>query len=176
MVYQFKCKEIFMYEVGEKKMQINKGHHPLIHWNWKRQMDKTKMFLSLNPCFAEKENPSENREGHWCDKRCGHQLDSSGDSQCHEYVHVMPDVLTDWIRLSDLSQYPLFLYPVRKYSHRTFLFCINEATINWSLPLVFQIRLPLKHLHGNEPRGRLEQINKTVPFHPSSYCPSGFQS
>lgn len=45
------------------------------------------MLLSSNVCFAEKENPSENREGHGWDERCGHQLDPTGDSQCHEYVH-----------------------------------------------------------------------------------------
>lgn len=48
-------------------------------------------------------------------------------------------------------------------------------TVSWSLHPVLQTRLPLKHLHGNEPRGQLEQINKTVHLHPSSYCPSGFQ-
>lgn len=50
-------------------------------------MDKKFYMLSFNLCFAEKENPSENREGHRWDERCGHQLDSSGDAQCHEYVH-----------------------------------------------------------------------------------------
>lgn len=45
--------------------------------------------------FSEKESPSENREGHWWDERRGHQLDSSGDSQCHEYVHFLSPTVTN---------------------------------------------------------------------------------
>lgn len=54
------------------------------------------------------------------------------------------------------------------------LFSITQ--LFWPLHPVLQTRLPLKHLHGNEPTGQLEPINKTVRFHPSLYGPTGFQS
>lgn len=44
---------------------------------------------SFNPAHAEEENPSEGGEGHRRDEWRRHQLDSSGDSQCHEYVHSL---------------------------------------------------------------------------------------
>lgn len=44
---------------------------------------------SFNLARAEEENASEGGEGHRRDEWCRHQLDSSGDSQCHEYFHNM---------------------------------------------------------------------------------------
>lgn len=51
---------------------------------------------SFNPARAEEENPSEGGEGHRRDERRRHQLDPSGDSQCHEYVRTVSQQSLRW--------------------------------------------------------------------------------
>lgn len=97
----------------------------------------------------------------------------------------MNDVDISWIPQETLNVMSMFIFTVitdfgsclRGDSLPTLLLHFmkitdTQITDTHSHP-VLQTGLPLKHLHGNAPIGQLEQINKALLFHLSSYCPSG---
>lgn len=92
-------------------------------------------------CSAEKEAFCENRERHSWNKRCGHELDSSGDSEYHEYVHF-----TDWT--------------LQLFDSTSFCFCSIRGSYSYICFFGLQTRPHLKHHRGNEPKGRPAQTSK----------------